>query len=100
MSFSDPEGTGGGSGGGARGAGGGSAAATGPLGVRGWSAGIGPGGRIRPAIASASSRRMESSDPSTTVRLSRFSSSRTLPGHSYSENSRSVSLASAIGGLL
>ena len=68
---------------------------------RGCSAGIGPGEPpMRPAIASASSRRIESSDPRMTTRLIRFSSSRTLPGHSYSANSRSVSLASASGGLL
>ena len=53
-----------------------------------------------PAIASATSRRIAVSLPRITIRLTRFSSSRTLPGHSYSANSRSVSVASASGGLL
>ena len=47
----------------------------------------------RPAIASAISRRIAVSVPRITIRLTRFSSSRTLPGQSYSANSRSVSVA-------
>ena len=50
-----------------------------------------PAGRVATVRARAISVLIAASLPSTTARSSTFSSSRTLPGHSYSTNSRVVS---------